>query len=54
MPYQERQTSEDDVHADDNAPGAPPRGSAKFVFVVVLIALVAGGIATAFALLHSP
>ncbi len=53
MPYQDRQTPDDELIADEFEDGAPSRGSSKFVLVVILIAVVAAGFATAFALLHS-
>ncbi len=54
MPYQDRQTSDDEVSSDGGDDAPPQRGSLKFVLLVILTALVAGGIATAFALMHSP
>ena len=54
MPYQDRQTLDDELQADSLEEGAPPPRPTTFVLLVILAVLVAAGIATAFALLHPP
>ncbi len=54
MPYQDRQTLDDEPDIDGFEEDAPPRRPTKLVLLVVLVIVAAAGIATAFALLHPP
>jgi hypothetical protein len=54
VPYQDRQTFDDEEQAEMGDDAPPQRGASKLVLWAVLAALVAGGIATAFAVMRSP
>jgi len=55
LPYQDRQTLDDELPVDAlEEEEVPPRRPTKLVLLVIVVILAAAGVATAFALLHPP